>query len=29
VEVDLKKLQADMEKLKSPWTQGRLPDWKD
>ncbi|NWF49250.1 MAG: glycosyl hydrolase [Ignavibacteriaceae bacterium] len=29
VEVDLKKLQAEMEKLKSPWTPGRLPDWKD
>lgn len=28
VEEDLKKLEADMEKAKAPWTPGRIPRWK-
>ena len=28
VEEDLKKLEADMEKAKAPWTPGRIPQWK-
>ncbi|HRN27459.1 MAG TPA: glycosyl hydrolase [Ignavibacteriaceae bacterium] len=29
VEVDLKNLENEMDKLNSPWTPGRVPDWKD
>ncbi len=28
VEEDLKKLEADMENAKAPWTPGRIPRWK-
>jgi photosystem II stability/assembly factor-like uncharacterized protein len=28
VEVDIKELEADMDKMRSPWTPGRIPDWK-
>jgi len=28
VEVDLKNLETEMNKLNSPWTPGRVPDWK-
>jgi photosystem II stability/assembly factor-like uncharacterized protein len=29
VEVDLSKLEKDMEAAGSPWTPGRVPEWKD
>mgnify|MGYP001277115163 CR=1 FL=1 len=29
VEIDLKNLENEMNKLGSPWTPGRVPDWKD
>ena len=29
VEIDLKNLESEMNKLNSPWTPGRVPDWKE
>lgn len=29
LEVDLKNLESEMDKLKSPWTPGRVPDWQE
>ncbi|MDP2362298.1 MAG: glycosyl hydrolase, partial [Ignavibacteria bacterium] len=29
VEIDLKNLENEMNKLNSPWTPGRVPDWKE
>lgn len=29
IEVDLRKLEKDLEAAGAPWTPGRLPDWKD
>lgn len=29
IEKDLRQLEKDMEEAGSPWTPGRLPDWKD
>jgi len=29
VEVDLNKLEKDMEAAGAPWTPGRVPDWSD
>jgi hypothetical protein len=28
-DVELKNLESEMEKLKAPWTPGRIPDWKE
>jgi hypothetical protein len=29
VEVDLVKLESDMEAAGAPWTPGRVPDWSE
>ncbi len=29
IEIDLKNLEAEMNKLKAPWTPGRVPDWQE
>jgi hypothetical protein len=29
VEIDLKKLENEMDQLNAPWTPGRVPDWKE
>ncbi|MBK7227594.1 MAG: hypothetical protein IPH97_01670 [Ignavibacteriales bacterium] len=29
VEIDLKNLESEMNKLNSPWTPGRVPDWQE
>ena len=29
IEVDLRKLEKDLDKIGAPWTPGRLPDWTD
>jgi hypothetical protein len=29
LEIDLKNLESEMDKLNSPWTPGRAPDWKE
>ena len=29
VEIELKVLESEMNKLNSPWTPGRVPDWKE
>ncbi|MBK7228173.1 MAG: glycosyl hydrolase [Ignavibacteriales bacterium] len=29
VEIDLKNIENEMNKLNSPWTPGRVPDWKE
>lgn len=29
IEYDLKNLESEMDKLKSPWTPGRIPDWEE
>lgn len=29
LEIDLKNLESEMDKLKSPWTPGRVPDWQE
>lgn len=29
VEIDLKNLENELEKLKAPYTPGRIPDWKE
>ncbi len=29
LEIDVKSLENEMDKLKSPWTPGRIPDWKE
>ncbi len=29
VEIDLKNLERELDKLNSPWTPGRVPDWKE
>jgi photosystem II stability/assembly factor-like uncharacterized protein len=29
IETDLKNLEAEMNKLKAPWTPGRVPDWQE
>ncbi len=29
IEIDAKNLESEMDKLKAPWTPGRIPDWKE
>lgn len=29
VEIDVKNLEREMEKLGAPWTPGRFPDWRE
>lgn len=29
LDIELKNLESEMDKLKSPWTPGRIPDWKE
>jgi hypothetical protein len=29
VEIDLKNIESEMNRLNSPWTPGRVPDWKE
>ncbi|HSL90312.1 MAG TPA: hypothetical protein VK870_13490 [Ignavibacteriaceae bacterium] len=29
INFDIKKLEGEMDKLKSPWTPGRIPDWQE
>ncbi len=29
LDIEVKNLESEMDKLKSPWTPGRIPDWKE
>ena len=29
MEIDLKRIESELERLKAPWTPGRVPDWKE